>query len=74
MHRSIQHTLEQRLMQAYRSVKIGNPLDRATLMGPLIDEIAVEKMMTAIARLKSEGGEVLLGGERLSGDDYPGNC
>lgn len=74
VHRSIQHTLEQRLIQAYQSVKIGNPMDRANLMGPLIDEAAVEQMVLAIQRLKREGGEVLLGGERLRGKTFSGNC
>ena len=43
-------------------------------MGPLIDSHAIDNVLTAIERLKKEGGEVLYGGERLNGDNYPGDC
>jgi len=74
VHQSLQSALEQRLAHAYHGLKIGDPRDGANLMGPLIDEAAVETMMNALDRLRREGGEVLLGGERLRGNGYPGNC
>jgi aldehyde dehydrogenase (NAD+) len=43
-------------------------------MGPLINGRAVEDMQTALASVKEDGGEVLYGGERLSGAKYPGGC
>ncbi|MDP9292756.1 MAG: aldehyde dehydrogenase family protein [Verrucomicrobiota bacterium] len=67
VHRSIEPQLRARLIRAYESLKIGDPLDPETLMGPLIDERAVEAMMAAIERVKSEGGEIFYGGERLQG-------
>lgn len=70
VHRSLLKELSERLIHAYRQVPIGDPLDAGTLMGPLIDEDAVKAMMSAIAQLKSEGGRVLYGGERL---DSPGH-
>jgi len=70
VHRSLLKELSERLIHAYRQVPIGDPLDAGTLMGPLIDEDAVKAMMSAIAQLKSEGGRVLYGGERL---DTPGH-
>ena len=58
--------LEQRLIHAYRQVKIGNPLDPGTLMGPLIDPSAVERYLAAIAAARAAGGEVLYGGNAVS--------
>lgn len=74
VHDSVQDALQKRLMAAYASVRIGNPLDRQTVMGPLIDTSAVETMMRAIERLKQEGGRILCGGTRLKGEQYPGGC
>ncbi len=72
VHRSVRERLVSRLIEAYKQVPIGNPLEEGTLMGPLIDESAVRDMQAAIKRLTEEGGEVLYGGEVLSGDRYPG--
>ncbi|HEY1582163.1 MAG TPA: aldehyde dehydrogenase family protein [Chthoniobacterales bacterium] len=74
MHESIADEVRAKLLSAYRSVAIGNPLDPKTLMGPLIDRQAVDNVLQSIARLKEEGGEVLYGGERLEGDKYEGGC
>src|SRR5579884_1382518 len=71
MHESIAPKIRSKLLSAYRSVAIGNPLDRKTIMGPLIDKQAVELVQQSIQRLKDEGGEVLYGGERLT---VPGDC
>jgi aldehyde dehydrogenase (NAD+) len=74
VHESVARPLRQRLLAAYRSLKIGNPLDRRNLMGPVIDEQAVEAMQAAMAQCKREGGRILCGGERLRGRQYPGGC
>ena len=55
-----------RLQSAYRQVKIGDPLDEATLMGPLINEQAVEQMLSAVEKIGEQGGEVIAGGGRHS--------
>jgi len=62
------------LTKAYGQVKIGSPLDESTLMGPLIDEGAVDDMMNSIKRAKEEGGVVLYGGEKytLAGNEDSG--
>ncbi len=67
VHESIYTKLTRMLEQAYAQVRIGNPLEPATLMGPLIDASAVEAYGQAIAAVKQHGGRVLYGGERLSG-------
>ena len=74
MHESIADKVRQKLLAAYKSVPIGNPLDEKTLMGPLIDRQAVDAVLHSIDRLKQEGGEVLYGGERLDGEKYTGGC
>ncbi len=72
--KSISGKLIDSLVKAYSQVRIGNPLEASTIMGPLVDKRAVEDMMNAIDRIKAEGGEILIGGECLSGNDYPGGC
>jgi aldehyde dehydrogenase (NAD+) len=71
VHRSVQEELVDRLVKAYGSVRIGNPLDDATLMGPLICAQAVEDLQAARRRVQAEGGRVLYGGDSLEGEDYP---
>jgi aldehyde dehydrogenase (NAD+) len=58
-----------KLVAAYRQVRIGDPLEARTLMGPLVDEKAVRDYEAAIAAARKEGGEVLTGGKRI---DRPG--
>src|SRR5256886_4347260 len=74
LHESIADKVRSKLLAAYKSLPIGNPLDRETLMGPLIDKSAVEMVQQSIQRLKDEGGEILYGGERLDGAQYSGGC
>ena len=65
VQRSIVDELSERLTRAYQTVPIGDPLDESVLMGPLINEGAVEAMMGAIAKAEADGGQVLTGGRRL---------
>jgi aldehyde dehydrogenase (NAD+) len=74
VHESVADDMIERLKTAYKQVKIGNPVESGTLMGPLIDTGAVDDMMKAIESVKSEGGEVVYGGNVLSGDEFPGGC
>ena len=66
-HESIVTKLTRMLEEAWGQVRIGNPLDPATLMGPLIDYSAVEAYGSAIDAAKKHGGRVLAGGKRLAG-------
>ncbi|NNE08487.1 MAG: aldehyde dehydrogenase family protein, partial [Gemmatimonadetes bacterium] len=54
-----------RLVAAYKTVRIGDPLAADTLMGPLIDDGAVDTMMRALQAIKEQGGEVIYGGKKL---------
>lgn len=65
MHKDIANELTDRLIRAYRQVTIGDPLEDGILMGPLVDERAVEDMMNALDVARQQGGEVLYGGSRL---------
>jgi len=71
VHKSVKDELLERLKTSYASLTIGNPLEDATLVGPLIDEAAYKKFQNALQRTLSEGGKVLCGGERTLQDDYP---
>jgi aldehyde dehydrogenase (NAD+) len=62
-HKSIARDLTNRLLKAYAQVRIGDPLDPSTLMGPLVTPDAVDDMMKAIDQVKAEGGEILCGGK-----------
>jgi aldehyde dehydrogenase (NAD+) len=63
-HERILPTLAERLREAYAQVRIGDPLDAATLMGPLVTPQALDDMDAAIGQAVAEGGEVLCGGRR----------
>jgi aldehyde dehydrogenase (NAD+) len=67
VHESIYAKFTKMLESAYEQVRIGNPLEAATLMGPLIDSQAVEGYKNAIAKARELGGRVLCGGEPPSG-------
>jgi aldehyde dehydrogenase (NAD+) len=70
VHESIMERVSEALIKAYKQVIIGDPLDPATLMGPLTDEAAVGRYEAAIEAALSEGGEILTGGHRI---DRQGN-
>jgi aldehyde dehydrogenase (NAD+) len=56
-----------KLKAAYGQIRIGDPLDPKTLMGPLIDADAAEHMQAALKRIQQEGGEIIFGGKSLNG-------
>ncbi len=59
-----------RLKRAYESIKIGNPLEGGTLVGPLIDEGAFAGMQRALAQARADGGRIF-GGQRVLENVYP---
>jgi aldehyde dehydrogenase (NAD+) len=71
VHESIKDEFVASLVSAYESLPIGSPLKSGTLVGPLIDALAVQGMMTSIAEAKKAGGKVLCGGARLTGKEFP---
>ena len=65
VHRSRADELERRLVAAYKQVRIGDPLDKGTLMGPLIDAASVGRYRSALEAAQAQGGTVLCGGKVL---------
>jgi len=65
--RGIAADLTAQLKSAYQQIRVGDPSDEKTLMGPLIDRAAVVAMQSALERIRAEGGEILYGGEDLGG-------
>jgi aldehyde dehydrogenase (NAD+) len=74
IHESIFDTFKNKLVKAYGQLRIGNPLDEKNHVGPLIDGDAVATFTHAVQAVQDEGGEVLIGGEVLSGKGYEGGC
>lgn len=72
IHASVKQAFVNNLVRAYKQIKIGNPLNNGTLMGPLIDKGAVLDMEQALEAVKASGGKVLCGGERVSVDGCEG--
>jgi aldehyde dehydrogenase (NAD+) len=70
VHEDVADELIGRLTRAYATLTIGDPLDPATLVGPLIHEGAVRAMMRALEVAKAEGGQVLCGGDRIDGPGH----
>jgi acyl-CoA reductase-like NAD-dependent aldehyde dehydrogenase len=62
LQRGIAAKMTAALVNAYRQVKIGNPVEEGTLMGPLVNRRAVDDMMDGIRRIREQGGEILAGG------------
>ncbi|MFM7764762.1 MAG: aldehyde dehydrogenase family protein [Sphingomonadales bacterium] len=74
IHSSIYISFVDKLKKAYAQVTIGSPLLETNLMGPLIDEQAVNAYTRAITQLESEGGKILYGGKVLNGNGFESGC
>jgi len=70
VHNNIIDEVSNTLTDAYQQVRIGDPLDPNTLMGPMTDEAAVERYLAAIEQAQQAGGKLLTGGERLDGEGF----
>ncbi len=77
IHESIYDTLVAKILNAYKHIKIGNPLQDGILVGPLIDKDAVTAFTNAVARAKELGGNILCGGtiiENMESGCYVNPC
>ncbi len=66
LQKGIADEMRQRLIKAYGTVTIGDPMDASTVMGPLVNQGAVDDMMAALETVRQQGGEVLCGGKVLN--------
>jgi aldehyde dehydrogenase (NAD+) len=70
VHHAVADKMVSRLAEAYQQVSVGDPLDDSTLMGPLVSEGAIDKMMIAIDIAREQGGRVVTGGNRIHRSGY----
>jgi len=70
----IYETVKAKLVSAYGQLRIGDPLDPANHVGPLIDRDAVNNYLNAIEQCKKEGGRFVVEGEALSGKEFESGC
>lgn len=74
IHEKVYDTFKQKLVKAYHQLKIGNPLHAGNHVGPLIDKDAVSTYLRAIEQCKQQGGNFLIEGNVLQGDEYASGC
>jgi len=74
IHESIYEEVKNRLVNAYKQLKIGNPLNPENHVGPLIDKEAVKKYLNAIEQVIALGGKMIVPGGVLEGPGYESEC
>ena len=74
IHKNIFEVFKKSLVDAYKQIKIGDPLNKENHMGPLIDIGAVKIYLDAIEKIKEQGGKEVIGGGILTGDKYESGC
>ncbi|RYZ21090.1 MAG: aldehyde dehydrogenase family protein, partial [Chitinophagaceae bacterium] len=74
IHEDIYESFRDKLVAAYKQLRIGDPLDQNNHVGPLIDKTAVEHYLAAIEKCKTEGGTFLVEGGVLDGPGYESGC
>jgi aldehyde dehydrogenase (NAD+) len=70
----VQDRINDMLVKAYQGLKIGDPLDESNHVGPLINKEAVQTFTAALDRIRQEGGQILYGGDVLTGPGYESGC
>lgn len=74
IHESIYEEVKEKLLNAYKQLSIGDPLDENNHVGPLIDRGAVEQYQNALKRIEDEGGKILNESGVLQGEGYETGC
>jgi aldehyde dehydrogenase (NAD+) len=74
IHESVYDKIRDAVTNAYKQLRIGDPLDQANHVGPLIDTDAVNAYLASIEAAKKEGGKVLVEGGVLNGAGYESGC
>ena len=70
LHKSISSSITEKLISSYSQIKIGDPLESDTIVGPLVDGKAVQDYSDALEIIKKEKGEVLCGGNIIKSDGF----
>jgi aldehyde dehydrogenase (NAD+) len=74
IHDCVFDMYKEKLIKAYQQLRIGNPLDQSTGVGPLIDKSAVDAFLHARKEVVREGGRIVYGGQVLEGNGYESGC
>ena len=74
IHKKIYNDFKKKLVQAYKQIRIGNPLNQKNHVGPLIDKDAVAAYLKAIEQCKKQGGKFIAEGGVLKGKGYESGC
>ncbi len=74
VHDSIYDKVKNAVVDAYKQLRIGNPLDENNHVGPLIDKDAVKMYQQALEKVVEEGGKIIVEGGVLSGEGYESGC
>lgn len=74
IHEKVYDEVRLRLRKAYEHIKIGNPLDTGSHMGPLIDKQAVTAYEQALHEIEAQGGKFVVKGGVLAGDGFESGC
>ena len=74
IHESIYDKGKTAVVEAYKQLRIGNPLDQKNHVGPLIDTDAVKKYQNALKAVVAEGGNIIVEGGILQGEGYERGC
>jgi len=74
IHENVYEEFKQKLVKAYAQLKIGNPLDENSHMGPLIDADAVKLYLDSIEKCRAEGGRFVVEGGKLESGQYASGC
>ncbi|RPJ83894.1 MAG: aldehyde dehydrogenase family protein, partial [Acidobacteria bacterium] len=70
VEKTVRDRFVEMLVEKTRKIKIGNPLHRDVWMGPVINEAAVKTYEEAVALAKRDGGRILVGGQRMTGEPF----
>ena len=74
VHESVYDTVKEKLIAAYKQLRIGNPLDENNHVGPLIDKAAVGMYNQALEAVDEVGGNLIVEGGVLTGKGYESGC
>jgi aldehyde dehydrogenase family 7 protein A1 len=68
LHESIYQTFLDQLVEVYKQVRIGDPLEKGTLLGPLHTPASKENFLKGVRTIKSQGGKILFGGSAIESE------
>ncbi len=74
IHEDIYNEVRDAVVNAYKQIKIGNPLDQSNHVGPVIDKLAVDMYSKALDKVVEQGGNIIVEGGILEGKGYESGC